>query len=56
MFNLWVRVFHKCDIRPPVDENGVEVPQSLDTVSPKSGPVVVSPEPFKLRFVPRKKE
>ncbi|KAI9246485.1 cytochrome P450 [Phascolomyces articulosus] len=53
MFNVWVRVLHRCDIKPALDKNGNEVPESLETVPPLSGPVVVSPSPFKLRFVPR---
>ena len=56
MFNVWVRTLHRCDIRPPVDENGIELPQSLETIRPVSGPTVVSPEAFQLRFVPRNKE
>ncbi|KAI9278979.1 cytochrome P450 [Phascolomyces articulosus] len=56
MFNVWVRVLHRCNIKPALDKNGVEVPQSLETVKPLSGPIVVSPSPFELRFVPRNKD
>ena len=53
MFNVWVRVFSKCNIVPAIDEDGNDVLETLDTVSANSGPVVVSPSPFKIRFVPR---
>ncbi|KAI9246486.1 cytochrome P450 [Phascolomyces articulosus] len=53
MFNVWVRVLHRCIIRPALDKNGNEVPQSLQTVPPEAGPIVVSPSKFELRFVPR---
>ena len=55
MFNVWVRVLARCDIMPAVDKDGNDVPATLDTVAPKSGPTVVSPSPFKIRFVPRNK-
>ncbi|KAG2217228.1 hypothetical protein INT45_012687 [Circinella minor] len=55
MFSVWVRVLARCNIMPAVDKNGNDVPKTLDTVSPKSGPTVVSPSPFKIRFVPRNK-
>ncbi|KAI7852863.1 cytochrome P450, partial [Circinella umbellata] len=55
MFNVWVRVLAKCDIMPAVDKDGNDVPETLDTVAPKTGPTVVSPSPFKIRFVPRNK-
>ncbi|KAI7852865.1 cytochrome P450 [Circinella umbellata] len=55
MFSVWVRVLAKCDIMPAVDKDGNDVPETLDTVAPKTGPTVVSPSPFKIRFVPRNK-
>ncbi|KAG2219846.1 hypothetical protein INT45_000733 [Circinella minor] len=55
MFNVWVRVLSRCNIIPAVDKDGNAMPRTLDTVAPKSGPIVVSPSPFKIRFDPRNK-
>ncbi|KAI9488450.1 cytochrome P450 [Zychaea mexicana] len=53
MFHVWVCVFQKCDIKPALDENGNEIPHTLETVPPISGPTVAEPSPFEIRFVPR---
>ncbi|KAI9496906.1 cytochrome P450 [Zychaea mexicana] len=53
MFNIWVRVLRRCDVKPALDAAGKEVPLGLDSVPPKSGPLVTGPSPFEIRFVPR---
>ncbi|KAI9260687.1 cytochrome P450, partial [Phascolomyces articulosus] len=55
MFNVWVRVLSRCNIVPTLDKNGNEILETLETVQAMSGPVVVSPSPFQIRFVPRGK-
>ncbi|KAI9246473.1 cytochrome P450 [Phascolomyces articulosus] len=55
MFNIWIRVLSRCNIMPALDKNGNEIPESLETVEVISGPIVVSPAPFQIRFVPRNK-
>ncbi|KAG2220767.1 hypothetical protein INT45_012260 [Circinella minor] len=55
MFNVWVHTLHRCNIVPALDENGNEVPETLETVPPVNGPIVTPPSPFEIRFVPRNK-
>lgn len=56
MFNVWARVLSKCDIVPAVDKDGNDAPETLETVHANSGPAIISPSPFKIRFVPRSKD
>ncbi|KAI7858756.1 cytochrome P450 [Circinella umbellata] len=55
MFNVWVHTLHRCNIVPALDENGNEVPETLETVPPVNGPIVTPPSPFEIRFVLRSK-
>ncbi|KAG2225115.1 hypothetical protein INT45_011798 [Circinella minor] len=53
MFNVWVETLYKCNIMPALNKNGHELPATLTTVPPNSGPVVTGPHPFELRFIRR---
>ncbi|CAO3635540.1 unnamed protein product [Cunninghamella blakesleeana] len=50
MFYILTRLFAKCTVELPLDENGKEIPVDID--SAVDG-LVVHPLPFNVRFVPR---
>ncbi|CDH53495.1 o-methylsterigmatocystin oxidoreductase [Lichtheimia corymbifera JMRC:FSU:9682] len=53
MFNVFSRVFARCTIEPPVDDDGCLVPLNLKTFLPQKVVLVTAHPPYQVRFVRR---